>query len=228
VQKPQAAAADAGAVATPPEPGYNREPAHTRSGTDMGFRDFLKNKMDKHGGAGGLAKHAIRKPVRIFTGGRGMASSEPDPGLRPEVLREMLASVPAEPSADGFIAVAPTPLITPTRPGTFNVGQDIVAIYRYEGGLYAISAACTHEDGPLGESEVEEGGVITCPYHDWRFELSTGACLTDPSRPVSCFAVREEGGFVWIGSRTSEGSTERGGEHDDGLKMDEGGVPSSR
>ncbi len=186
----------------------------------MGIRDFLKGKIEKHGGAAGAAKAAALKPVRMVTGGRGARSSTPDPALSPEQLRQALASVPAEPDAEGFRAVAPVGMVTEGRPGTFNVGDDAVAIYRYEGQLYAIDSACTHEDGPLGESEVEDGGVITCPYHDWRFELSTGACLTDPSRPVSCFAIKEHGGFIWVGPKTSEGSSERGGEHDDGLKMD--------
>jgi nitrite reductase/ring-hydroxylating ferredoxin subunit len=150
-----------------------------------------------------------------------MRSSEPDPDVNPELIKEALAAVPTEPDAQGFHAVAPVQMVTENRPGTFTAGENIVAVYRHEGRLYAVDSACTHEDGPLGESEVEDGGVITCPYHDWRFELSTGACLTDPSRPISCFAVKESGGSIWIGHKTSEGSSERGGEHDDGLVMDD-------
>jgi len=186
----------------------------------MGIRDFLKGKIDKHGSAVGAAKAAVTKPVRLVTGGHGMRSSEPDASVNPELMREALASVPKEPDADGFTAVAPVQMITEKRPGTFNIEKETVAVYRHGGQLFAIDSACTHEDGPLGESEVEEGGIITCPYHDWRFELSTGACLTDPERPVGCYAVKEVDGFIWIGHRTSEGSKERGGEHDDGLTMD--------
>ena len=62
------------------------------------------------------------------------------------------------------------------------------------------------------------GGVVTCPYHDWRYDLATGACLSEPSRPVSCFAIREERALVWVGPRSRQGTEARGGEHDDGLK----------
>jgi len=187
----------------------------------VGFKSFLKGKLDKHGGPAGLAKAVASKPGRMVSGGRGYASGEKDEAVSPEAMRETFKDVPTEPDADGFIAVAPTDWINADRSGTYDVHDAQVAVYRYDGVLYAIDSACTHEDGPLGESEVREGGVIACPYHDWRFELSTGECLTHPGRQVGCWAVKDEDGFVWIGHRTTQGATERGGEHDDGLVMDQ-------
>ena len=186
----------------------------------MGLKNFLKGKLDKHGGAAGLAKAVASKPQRVLSGGRGFASGEKDASVSPEAMREAFKNVPTEPDADGYIAVAPSTWIDGERSGTYDVHDAQIAVYRYQGALYAIDSACTHEDGPLGESEVGEGGVITCPYHDWRFELSTGECLTHPNRQVGCWSIRDKDGFVWIGPRKSEGATERGGEHDDGLVID--------
>jgi nitrite reductase/ring-hydroxylating ferredoxin subunit len=93
-----------------------------------------------------------------------------------------------------------------------------VAVYRIDGQLFVIDSACTHEDGPLGESEVEDG-VITCPYHNWRFRLSDGECLTTENRNVACYAVKEVDGFIWVGGATRAGSQVRGGEHHDGMEM---------
>jgi nitrite reductase/ring-hydroxylating ferredoxin subunit len=123
-----------------------------------------------------------------------------------------------DPDGDGFVAVATSALLQEGKPSTFAADGRNIAVYRDQGHLYAIDSSCTHEDGPLGESEVE-GGVITCPYHDWRFELKTGKCLTDPSRPVATYGVKEVDGFIWLGGPTSKGSTARGGQHDDGLEM---------
>jgi nitrite reductase/ring-hydroxylating ferredoxin subunit len=95
-----------------------------------------------------------------------------------------------------------------------------VAVFRLEGGLYAIDDACTHEDGPLGEGDVV-GTVVTCPYHDWRFDVSTGECLSYQNRHVACYEVKEHGGIIWVGKRTRDGSLERGGQHDDGLNTPE-------
>ncbi len=93
-----------------------------------------------------------------------------------------------------------------------------VALFKTPQGLFAIDASCVHEDGPLGEGAVE-GTVVTCPYHDWRYDLRDGECLSHPGRRVGCFAVSERRGAVYVGIRRSESSKERGGDHDDGLNM---------
>ena len=139
---------------------------------------------------------------------RGGDRPEPEPSPPPR------SSLP-EPEGD-FHAVAAAEAITEDRPGTYAVGDDIVAVFRAGGALFAIDNACVHEDGPLGEGHVEDG-VVVCPYHDWRYDLRTGACLTEPDRAVGCFEVREKDGLVWVGRRTSRTSRARGGEHDDGL-----------
>jgi len=128
--------------------------------------------------------------------------------------------LPTAHSADGYVAVARQEDISVGGGRTVVVNGEPVAIFHATTGWFAIDDACTHEDAPLGEGTLE-GEIVVCPYHDWRYDLSTGACHTDPDRPVGCFAIRVEDGFVWVGKRTSEGTTERGGDHDDGLKTTE-------
>ena len=125
-------------------------------------------------------------------------------------------SLPNAPDADGYRAVAPAGAVQPGRPRMYVVAGATVAVFQVDGALFAIDNACSHEDGPLGEGAVV-GGVVTCPYHDWRYDVRTGACLTAPDRRQACFAVRERGGYLWVGPRTREGTGDRGGEHDDGL-----------
>lgn len=93
-----------------------------------------------------------------------------------------------------------------------------VAVFRTDSGLFAVDNACTHEDGPLGEGSLS-GTVVTCPYHDWRFELTTGECLSHADRQVGCWNVEERDGALFVTGRRTEGSTERGGAHDDGMEV---------
>lgn len=136
---------------------------------------------------------------------RKLAPPEPRPAARP-----------LPPPREGFTAVAAAGAVRPDHPGTYQVGPDVVAVFRVDGALFAIHSACAHEDGPLGEGAVS-GGIVTCPYHNWRYDVRSGACLTHPGRAQACYAVRETDGFLWVGPRTREGTGERGGEHDDGL-----------
>ena len=178
----------------------------------MGIRSKIKARLQARGGAARVAADLL--------GGR---EAPPERGLTAEERLERYESattaLPEAPDDEGFVAVSTLELVTEGSPSTFQVGEWTVAAYRYEGRIYAIDNACTHEDGPLGESEVGEGGVIACPYHDWKFRLEDGTCLTDSSRPVACYGVKEAGGFLWIGPPVSEGTRSRGGEHDDGLEM---------
>jgi nitrite reductase (NADH) small subunit len=53
-----------------------------------------------------------------------------------------------------------------------------VALFRTPGAWYALDAACPHLGGPLADGIVCDRAVI-CPLHDRRFDLATGAPLSD-------------------------------------------------
>jgi nitrite reductase/ring-hydroxylating ferredoxin subunit len=170
----------------------------------MGVRSFLKGKMDKHGGAAGLVKAVATKPARMARGESTAAASR-------------TTDLP-KPGADGFLAVCKIDELKDGQPRTFDVRGATVAVFRTPKGLFAIDNACVHEDGPLGEGKVD-GVIVTCPYHDWRYDVTSGQCLSEPERNVACFSVKDREGFVWVGAITRPGSDARGGEHDDGLKV---------
>lgn len=173
----------------------------------MGFRDRLQAKMSKHGGVVGLAKAAVRKA----SGGKQADTDAPSASA-------VLPELPKQPASDGYLAVGHSAKLSAATAMQVVSREEAVAIFRTEQGLRAISNVCTHEDGPLGEGEVKDC-VVACPYHDWRFDLSTGECLSHPGREVATFAVRESEGIVWLGAKTREGSVERGGAHDDGMEV---------
>jgi nitrite reductase/ring-hydroxylating ferredoxin subunit len=162
----------------------------------MGVRSFLK---------------------RVINGGAGTRSAAPSATAQPEAVKSVKRVLPDRPDAEGFVAVAPSEAVQPGQPGQYEVHGTTVAVFRAEQKLYAIDNACLHEDGPLGEA-AQDGFVVTCPYHDWRYDVRDGKCLTHPERRVGCWHVKERDGFVWIGRARTTSSRDRGGEHDDGLK----------
>ena len=65
----------------------------------------------------------------------------------------------------------------------------IVAVFNVEGAFHALDGICPHAGGPLGKGRMA-GCVVTCPWHGWQFDVTTGrhrlnAALTQPSFPVS-------------------------------------------
>ncbi|WP_147125353.1 nitrite reductase small subunit NirD [Shimia ponticola] len=72
-----------------------------------------------------------------------------------------------------------------------------VALFRTaQDEVFAASDTCPHKGGPLSEGIVH-GQSVTCPLHNWVFDLNTGqANGEDASIPT--YAVRIDGDRVWI------------------------------
>ncbi len=71
----------------------------------------------------------------------------------------------------------------------FKVGQRSVLLSRQSDRVSCIDNSCAHLGMPLEMGEVHEG-VITCPYHGFRYLLETGECLTAPEVQLKVHAVR--------------------------------------
>ncbi len=89
--------------------------------------------------------------------------------------------------------------ITPGTARVVDVGGQSVALCRLQDGeLYAIENRCTHDDGPLGEGELD-GDRIECPRHGALFDVTTGRAVTLPAiGRVRCFDVNVDDGQVSI------------------------------
>jgi len=68
-----------------------------------------------------------------------------------------------------------------------------VALFNVNGTIYAIQGTCTHRGGPLGEGELD-GSVVTCPWHDAQFDVTTGQVVGPPApQSVPTYKVVVEG-----------------------------------
>ncbi|MCA9055866.1 MAG: Rieske 2Fe-2S domain-containing protein [Planctomycetaceae bacterium] len=90
--------------------------------------------------------------------------------------------------------------ISDVPPGTgkeVTVGDRVLAVYNIDGTFHVIDGICPHAGGPLGEGALQ-GCIITCPWHGWQFDVTTGQhCLTPQIRQAQ-FACRVEGENVMI------------------------------
>lgn len=72
-----------------------------------------------------------------------------------------------------------------------------LALFNVDGTYYAIDNSCAHRGGPLGEGELD-GRVVTCPWHAWRWDVTSGASVNNPAVKMGCYPVRVEGGAVFV------------------------------
>lgn len=80
-----------------------------------------------------------------------------------------------------------------------RVGGRNIAVFEVEGTLRAVDNVCLHVGNPLDDGMVE-GGCVTCPWHGWRYDLSTGELLTMFGRRpgLRTYEVKVEHGRVLV------------------------------
>lgn len=93
-------------------------------------------------------------------------------------------------------------------------GQEI-AVFRVDDEYYAVLNYCVHQAGPLCETgelmgqmtagtdgwewEYDESGtIVECPWHSWKFNITTGTNIHDDRYKVPTFDVEVEDGEIFI------------------------------
>ena len=72
-----------------------------------------------------------------------------------------------------------------------------IALFNVDGSFHAIEDHCLHAGGPLHEGRLE-GRIVACPWHEWKFDVATGACDLNPKVSLHCYPVRVRDGVVEI------------------------------
>jgi nitrite reductase/ring-hydroxylating ferredoxin subunit len=79
----------------------------------------------------------------------------------------------------------------------FAVEGKSIALANVGGNFYAINNTCLHRGGPLGEGEVKDK-VVTCPWHGWQYDVTTGKLTMNPSVGVQCYPVEVRGEDIFV------------------------------
>ena len=68
-------------------------------------------------------------------------------------------------------------------------------VRRHAGAWLVHSAVCPHMLGPLDDAKVDAQGVITCPWHGYRFDLFSGKSLQGrcPSLDTTALVFERDG-----------------------------------
>ncbi len=80
-----------------------------------------------------------------------------------------------------------------------EIGEEYIVVFNIGGDFYAIADLCSHDNGPLGDGEIEDHR-IACPRHGAKFDLRTGEALTFPAvEAIPAYPVRVVDGMIQVG-----------------------------
>jgi 3-phenylpropionate/trans-cinnamate dioxygenase ferredoxin subunit len=74
-----------------------------------------------------------------------------------------------------------------------------IVIFNIAGEFFAIGDVCSHDNGPLGDGDLE-GHAVVCPRHGARFDVRTGKVLSLPAFvDIPAYPVRVVDGQIEVG-----------------------------
>ena len=80
-----------------------------------------------------------------------------------------------------------------------DIGDTPIVIFNIAGQLFAIGDVCTHDDGPLGDGDLEEHNIV-CPRHGAEFDVRTGKVMSMPAvEDIPAYPVRVVDGMIEVG-----------------------------
>ncbi len=96
-----------------------------------------------------------------------------------------------------FVTVAAASDVPPGTGVVARAGGRLVAVFNVDGAFYAIDNTCLHRGGPVGDGDLE-GTVVTCPWHGWQYDVTTGRNTFDPAVGLDTYAVELVGDEVRV------------------------------
>ena len=74
-----------------------------------------------------------------------------------------------------------------------------VGLLLHQGQPVAVLNRCPHFSGPLAQGLITTArGEIICPWHRFRFDLTTGQSVTNPAMVATLLPTEVRGDKVWV------------------------------
>ena len=104
-----------------------------------------------------------------------------------------------------FTRVASLPEVVEGQPKAVSVKGHSVALFNVGGRIYATDNQCPHMGYPLTRGAIR-GGVLTCDWHGWSFDLEGGGCFVGGCDDLATFPVDVRDGEIWLDLNKAESS----------------------
>ena len=84
-----------------------------------------------------------------------------------------------------------------------NTGREVVAenrviaLFRVGEAVYALDGICLHAGGPIAKGALT-GNVVTCPWHGWQYDVTSGEHCLNKNLCAATFPVEVRGDDVFV------------------------------
>lgn len=78
-----------------------------------------------------------------------------------------------------------------------RVGGRSIGVFHHGDRWYAVRNYCLHRSGPVATGPLE-GDVLTCPWHGYQYDLTTGEFIHDLAVKLEIYPVEVRDGTVYV------------------------------
>jgi len=96
-----------------------------------------------------------------------------------------------------FVRATKTDEVPPGTIREFQLDGRTIALANVNGKLFAINNVCLHRGGPLGEGQLS-GQIVTCPWHGWQYDVTSGTVVANPAVGVETYPVEVRGNDIFV------------------------------
>jgi len=98
-----------------------------------------------------------------------------------------------------FVEIAPASELPIGERLYLEVEGRAIVIFNIAEQLFAIGDICSHDDGPLGDGDLE-GFNIVCPRHGAEFDVKTGKAVQMPAVvDIPAYPLQVRDGTIYLG-----------------------------
>ena len=98
-----------------------------------------------------------------------------------------------------FVEIAPVSELPNGERLFVEIEGKPLVIFNIAGQFFSIGDVCSHDDGPVGEGDIE-GDNIVCPRHGAEFDIRTGKAMQLPAVvDIPAYPVRVVEGMIQVG-----------------------------
>ena len=96
-----------------------------------------------------------------------------------------------------FVTVARVGDIPSGKGRQVTVNDRWVGLFNVNGEYHALDNVCLHRGGPLSDGLIG-GCIVTCPWHGWQYDVTTGTLVQDPRVGVTRHETRIVGDEIQV------------------------------
>lgn len=99
--------------------------------------------------------------------------------------------------SSNFVKVATLDELAEGKPRAIKVEGQSIALFKHNGDIYATDNQCPHMGYPLTRGRVR-GGVLTCDWHGWSYDMRGGGCFTGGCDDLATFPVEVRENDIYL------------------------------